>query len=158
LNGAEAEGDYRPANTPLTRIDELKKIMGWQEFTANPDWDEDLTVNSAGPIDLAWANKDVLLAIPGLTDALVDRFLELRRGQDGIDGTNDDMQFKSLEEIRAVLAFSPDQFKQLAGLIGFRDQVFRVTSVGKSSDARRTVQFVFRRTGATPQLITWKEF
>lgn len=158
LNGAEAEGSYRPPNTLLTRLDELKKVKGWEEFTANPDWDEDFTLNSSGPIDLAWASRDVLMAIPGMNEILVDRFLELRRGQDKIDGTSDDVQFKSLEEIRAALAFSPDQFKQLTGLVGFKDAVFRVVSVGKSSDARRTVQFVFRRTGNVPQLITWKEF
>lgn len=158
VNGAEAEGGYRPANTLFTRIDELRRVKGWEEFTANPGWDEDFTLNSSGPIDLVWAQRDVLMSIPGMNNVLVDQFLEIRRGQDKIEGTSDDMQFKSLEEVRATLGLSPDQFKQLSGLIGFKDQVYRVVSVGKSSEARRTVQFVFRRTGSVPQLITWKEF
>ena len=158
LNGAEASENYQPANTLLTRIDDLKKVKGWEEFTAVPGWDDDLTLNSSGPIDVAWASRDVLLALPGMNESIGDRFLELRRVRDGIDGTSDDASFKSLDEVRAALSLSQDQFKQIASLIGFRDQVFRVVSVGKSGDEQRTVQFVFRRNGAVPQLITWREF
>jgi general secretion pathway protein K len=157
LNGAEDSDDYHPANTLLTRIDQLKKVKGWAEFTAEPGWDNDLTLNSNGPVDLTWASREVLLALPGMTDALVDNFMQLRRGPDGIDGTRDDMQFKSIDEIRAALGFSPDQFKALAGLIGFKDPVFRIVSVGKSGEMTRVVQMVVRKTGAVPQMITWKE-
>ena len=158
LNAPPETQDYHPSHALFTRLDELKKVKGWEEFTSKPGWDEDFTLNSSGPIDIVWASRDVLLALPGMTDAIVDRFLELRRGQDGIDGTSDDMQFKSLPEVREALNLSLDQFKQFNGLIGFRDQVFRVVSIGKSSEAQRTVRLVFRRTGAAPQLITWKEF
>jgi general secretion pathway protein K len=157
LNGAEDSEDYHPANTLLTRIDQLKKVKGWKEFTAQPDWDNDFTLNSSGPVDLTWASRDVLMALPGMTDAIVDRFLELRRGPDGIDGTEDDPGFKSLEDVRAALGLSPEQFKQLAGLVGFKDPIFRVVSVGKSGDTTRIIQMVVRKIGNQPQLITWKE-
>ena len=58
----------------------------------------------------------------------------------------------------APKSLRPEQVQQLASLIGFKDPVFRVVSVGQSGDAKRTVQLVFRQTGAIPQLITWKEF
>jgi hypothetical protein len=158
LNGAEESEDYHPANTLLTRIDELKKVKGWIEFSSRPDWDEDITLNSSGPVDVAWASRDVLLALPGMTEQLVDRYLEMRRGPDGIDGTADDAQFKSLEDVRAALGFTEDQFKELAKLISFKDPVYRVVSVGKAGKATRTVQLVFRRVGVVPQVITWREF
>jgi general secretion pathway protein K len=158
LNGAEASDDYQPANTLLTRIDELKKVKGWAEFTSNPGWDDDFTVNSSGPIDVTWASRDVLLALPGMTDSLVDRFLELRRGPDHVDGTVDDMQLKSPADLQGAFGLSPDQFKVLNNLIGFKDPNYRVVSVGKSGNARRTVQLVFLRTGDAPQIRTWKEF
>jgi general secretion pathway protein K len=157
LNGAEESEDYHPANTLLTRIDQLKKVKGWSQFTAAPGWDDDVTLNSNGPVDLAWASRDVLLSLPGMTEPLVDAFLQLRRGPDGIDGTDDDAQFKSLEEVRTMLGFSPEQFKALAGLVGFKDPVFRIVSVGKSGDTTRVVQMVIRKVGAAPQMITWKE-
>ncbi len=158
LNGAEEEGAYKPANTLLARVDDLKRIKGWSEFTARPNWDAEITVNSTGPIDLAWASRDLLLSLPGMTEPMVDQFLALRAGPDGIDGTEDDPPWKSTEDVRVALGFTAEQFKQLAPLVGFRDQVLRVTSVGKSGNVTRVVQMVIRRTGNIPQLITWKEF
>jgi len=156
LNGAESEQDYQPRNALLQRVEELKKIKGWEKFTTGPDWDADFTLYSSGPIDLAWASREVLLALPGLNEPIVDRFLELRRGPDQIDGTEDDPAFESLDEVRLALGFTPDQFAQLNGLVGFKDQVMRVVSVGRSGGATRTVQMIIRKS-ATPQIIRWKE-
>jgi type II secretory pathway component PulK len=158
LNGASDSEDYHPAHALLTRIDELKKVKGWEELTSAPGWDDELTVNSSGPVDLAWAPRDVLRALPGFTDAMVERFLQLRAGPDGKDGTADDTIFKSLDDIRAALGLSPEQFQALSPFILFKDPVLRIVSTGRSSDVTRVIQLVFRRAGTTPQLITWKEF
>jgi general secretion pathway protein K len=158
LNGAEREGDYRPSNTLLTRIEELKRVKGWEQFTSQPGWDDEFTLNSSGTVDISWASRDVLRALPGMTDALVDRFLQMRRGPDGIDGTADDAQFKNIEEVRAALGFSTEQFQELTGLIGLKDPSFRIVSVGKSGDAMRIVQMIVRKAGNIPQLIVWREF
>ena len=157
LNGAEESADYHPANRLLVRLDELKKVKGWDKFTAEPDWDEELTLNSGGPIDVMWASRDVLLSLPGMTENIVDAFLQVRRGPDGIDGTSDDAQFKSMEEVRSALGLSPEQFQALSNLVSFKDQVFRIVSVGRSGGVERTVQMVVRKVGSRPQLITWKE-
>lgn len=157
LNGAEEDGDYKPANTLLTRVDDLKRVRGWEEFTRRPNWDADFTVNSTGPVDLVWASRELILSLPGMNDGVVDRFLALRRGPDELDGTEDDPEFKSMDEVRVAFGFPTEQFKQLAPLIGFKDPVMRVISVGQSGNVTRTVQMVVRKTGAIPQLITWKE-
>jgi general secretion pathway protein K len=157
LNGATDSEDYHPSHTLLKQIDELKKVKGWEQFTTRPDWDEDFTLYSTGPIDLVWASRDVLLSLPGMSEGLVDRFLQLRRGPDNIDGTADDVQFKSLDELRLALGFSLEQFKHLATLVGFNDQVLRVVSVGKSGEAMRVVQMIVRKNEGTPQMIKWKE-
>jgi type II secretory pathway component PulK len=157
LNGAEREGDYRPANTLLTRIEELKKVKGWGQFTSQPGWDDEFTLNSSGPVDVSWASRDVLRALPGMTDSLVDRFLQMRRGPDGIDGTADDAQFKNTEDVRAALGFSQEQFQQLTGLIAVKSTRYRIVSVGKSGDAMRIVQMIVDKTSNTPQLIVWRE-
>ncbi len=156
LNGAEADGTYRPKNALLQRVEELKQVKGWEKFTARPGWDDDFTLYSSGPVDIVWASRDVLRALPGFNDQIVDRFLELRRGPDGIDGTEDDLVFESLDQVRLALGFTPDQFAQLSGLIGFKDQVVRVVSLGKSGDVTRTIQMIVRKS-TTPQLIRWKE-
>jgi type II secretory pathway component PulK len=158
LNGAEAGDGYQPANTLLTRIDELKKVKGWETFTSAPGWDDELTLNSSGPIDLAWASRDVLRSIPGITDMMVERFLQLRAGPDGKDGTPDDIVFKSLDEVRSALGLSAQQFQSLAPYVSFKDSILRAVSTGYSGDTVRVVQMVFRRAGGMPQMITWKEF
>jgi hypothetical protein len=157
LNAPPETADYRPPHAPLTSVDELKKIFGWSEFTSQPGWEDDFTIDSSGPIDLAWASRDVLRALPGMRDDFVDRFLQLRRGSDGIDGTADDAQFGNLADIQYALGFSPEQFQQLAALVGFNDQVIRILSVGKSGNIARTVKMVVRKSGNIPEVIAWKE-
>jgi hypothetical protein len=157
LNGAEADGDYQPANELLTRMDDLKKVKGWTDFTATPDWQDDFTLNSTGPIDVVWASRTVLLALPGMNEQLVDRFLAARQGPDKIDGTADDLQLQTLEEVRVAFGLSPQQFGEISAMIGFKDPVIRITSTGKSANVTRVVQMVVRKTGEVAQLITWKE-
>ncbi|MDQ2867080.1 MAG: general secretion pathway protein GspK [Verrucomicrobiota bacterium] len=162
LNGAEKSDDYEPANAPLTRIEDLKKIKGWKKFTSRPGWDEELTVNSDNQgVDLQWASRDVLRALPGMTDGIVDRFLEIRRGPDGIDGTSDD-GIKPGDSAAAYAALGiqqPQQEAALAKLVSFGgfNARMRVVSTGHSGDVSRTVQLVFLRVGATNQVLTWKE-
>ena len=158
LNGAESSPDYHPKNSPLQRVEELKQVKGWEKFTASKNWDQDFTLFSSGPIDLTWASREVLLSLPGLNEQIVDRFLEYRRGTDGVDGTEDDPQFQSLDQVRLAIGFTPDQFAQLSGLIGFKDPTMRVVSVGKSGAATRTIEMIIRKTTGTPQMIRWKEF
>jgi hypothetical protein len=92
-----------------------------------------------------------------MRDDLVDRFLQLRRGADGIDGTADNSPFNNLADIQSALGFTAEQFQQIAALIGFKDQVFRIMSVGKSGDVTRSVEMIVRKTSDVPQLISWKE-
>jgi general secretion pathway protein K len=157
LNGAESEPGYQPKNSLLQRIDELKLVKGWEKFTAQANWDADFTLYSTGPVDLTSASRDVLLSLPGFNEQIADRFLEYRRGADQIDGTDDDPVFDSLDQVRLALGFTPEQFAQLSALVGFKDQVVRVVSVGKSGDAQRTVEMIIRKT-AQPQMIRWKEY
>ena len=74
-----------------------------------------------------------------------------------MDGTPDDPVFESLDQVRLALGFTPQQFAQLSSLIGFKDPVMRVVSVGKSGGATRTVEMVVRKS-ASPQIIRWKEY
>ena len=161
LNAPPESDTYHPPHQPLNRVEELKQVAGWADFTSQPGWDEDFTVNSRGPVDLNWASRDVLLALFGSDRTnMVDRFLQLRQGTDGVDGTEDDVHFKSsVEAAGAFPGLRPDQLQTLeqAGLITFTSNIFRVTSVGTSRRATRTVQVVFMK-AQQPSVITWKEF
>jgi general secretion pathway protein K len=164
LNGAEEEAGYQPSNAPLKTLDELKRVKGWEDFTSRPDWDADFTLNGAGAatdtlIDINSASRDVLLALPGFTEPLADRFLQLRRGPDDIDGTGDDVVFKNAQDVQIALGFRQDQFTQLAALIRYDSPVVRIVSIGKSGPVSRTVRLVVYKQGGGIRLMpgTWKE-
>ncbi|HEY2139808.1 MAG TPA: hypothetical protein VGH00_07000 [Chthoniobacterales bacterium] len=161
VNGAEEEPGYQPSNAPLKTLDELKRVKGWEDFTSTPDWDADFTLNGTGAdalIDINSASRDVLLALPGFTEPLADRFLELRRGPDGIEGTDDDVIFDA-QQLQIALGFRQDQFTQLAALIRYDSPVVRIVSVGKSGPVTRTVRLVVFKQGGGIRLMpgTWKE-
>jgi hypothetical protein len=169
LNGAEDEAGYKPANRPLRRLEELKKIKGWEEFTSARDWDSDFTLesqqgggnppggaNQPGGLNLAWASRDVILALPGMNEIRVDQFLALRLGPDEIAGTEDD-GIRSLQEAEVALGSPPGQLSAIGVVFTKDDPVRRVVSVGKSGDVTRTVRVVFV-TGSPAQIRSWKEF
>jgi type II secretory pathway component PulK len=193
LNACPETDTYRPPRAPLTSVDDLKKICGWEKFTAKLGWDEDFTVlplPALGQyrIDLAWASRDVLRALsavlPGISDDKVDRFLQLRRGPDGIDGTADDYQFGGTAqgtassalaggslppEVLTTLGLNQQQSQQplpgsttSIGLLTFKGPILRVVSVGKSGDVTRSVQMIISKAslgGAAgqPTVMSWKE-
>ena len=179
LNAPPETDDYRPPHAPLTSVDDLKKILGWEEFTSKPGWDKDFTVvGNCGAIDVAWASRDVLRALPGMGEDSVDRFLQLRQGQDGIDGTADDFQFTATnppqvpQEAIAALGLKPQQFQMILPLVQYKGPVVRIVSIGKSGGVTRSVEMiVFKPTtplggaaglGASiaagrPQVFSWKE-
>jgi hypothetical protein len=170
LNAPEETDDYRPSHAPLTSVDEIKKVFGWDKYTSQPGWDEDFTTVIGGcqQIDAAYASRDVLRAL-GIPDEFVDRLLQARRGPDALDGTADDPQMDqqtafSLLGIGAVgtgTANTP-QANGIQNLIVFKSSnpVFRIVSVGKSGNVSRSVEMiVLKQTGGVgrPQVFTWKE-
>jgi general secretion pathway protein K len=156
LNGAEEGAGYKPSNRMIARLDELKKIKGWEEFTSTSDWDSDLTLDSAGAPDLLWASRDVLLALPGMTEQLADQIIAMRSGGDGIEGTRDD-PFKSSAELMAAVGIPP-QAPIMTLVSPASDQTWRVISVGKSGDVTRTVRMVILKQANSVQLKSWKEY
>lgn len=168
LNAPEETDDYRPTHMPLTSVDEIKKIFGWDKYTSQPGWDQDFTTVIGGcqQIDAAYASRDVLRAL-GIPDEFVDRFLQARRGPDAIDGTPDDPQMDqqtalSLLGLGAVGAPKTPQANGLQNLLVFKspNPVFRIVSVGKSGNVSRSVEMIVLKQTAgagRPQVFSWKE-
>jgi general secretion pathway protein K len=159
LNGAENDSDYKPANKFLGALEDLKRVRGWEDFTSRPDWDADFTLATQQPtIDVNWASRDVLLALPGMTEGVVDRFMATRRGPDDIEGTEDDVRFTDLAGVQIALGLTQPQIAQIAPLISATptDQIVRIVSIGKSGGVTRTVRMVVMKPG--PRLLSWKEY
>ena len=162
LNAPEESDDYRPAHAALTSMDELKKVFGWAEFTSKPGWDQDFTVvpGACGTVDVAYASRDVLRAL-GIPDDFVDRFLQLRQGPDGVDGTADDGQMDQQSAFTMLGLKGQGPQNPLQNLIAFKtSNAFRIVSVGRSGDVMRSVEMVVLKKPqgvSQPQVLTWKE-
>lgn len=157
LNGREKEDGYEPANRELQNVREIAKIPDAQPLTSQPGWDEELTIHSQGPLDLGSASIGLLRLLPGLGETRLRQFVQYRQGRDGIDGTEDDVLFPNLGAIQKFLGLGPAQFKQLASLVTYQDPTLHITSVGRSGQVTRQVEVIFRKSGATPQILHWKE-
>ena len=163
LNACPEGDDYHPAHAPLTSVEELKKICGWTEFTSKPGWDNDFTVApTCGAIDLAYASREVLRAL-GIPDDFVDRFLQVRQGPDGTDGTADDGQLDQRAAF-AMLGLNNAQslLSGIQNLVVFKspNAVFRILSAGKSRGVTRSVEMVVQKQVigiGRPQVFSWKE-
>jgi hypothetical protein len=156
VNGVEEEEGYEPANRMIEDVDEIELVANSGPLARSPGWKEDLTMFSQGPIDLTAAEENVLRLL-GLGDAYIARFLQLRRGRDGIDGTKDDFEFKNLKEVQSYLGMSDAQFKRFNGLVTHKDATMRYIVEGRSGNATRQLEVVARKGGANPQILLWKE-
>jgi len=156
-NGAEEDGDYHPPNRELQSLEEIAQVRGSGPLVSKPNWKEDLTIFSRGPIDLNAAPARILNLIPGIGETRVARFVQYRQGPDGIDGTADDVVFASERDLQAALGLTPDQYQEISGLVTFKDPTMHITSEGFSGDVKRQIEVVVRKESDKPVIWSWKE-
>jgi hypothetical protein len=156
-NGQEDTLGYHPPNRAFLEVDEMAQVAGMEALTSQPGWKDDLTVDSNGPIDLTSADFEILRLLPGLGDAGIERFLQWRRGEDGLDGTLDDPQIQKVEDVQSFLGLNKTQWSNLTGLVNIKDTTWRIISDGWSGNVHRQVEVVAVKGGQNPQIKRWKE-
>lgn len=157
LNGMEDTDSYHPRNRELQSVEEISRVWGSGPLTALAGWNSELTIFSQGPIDLQSASVDILRLLPGLSEARLQAFVQLRQGPDGIDGTDDDHLFQDLAEIQQALGLTAAQFQEIEGLVSQNDPTLRFTSIGHSGKVVRKIEAVVRKDEGNPQIMSWEE-
>lgn len=157
INGAEEEGDYKPANRPFTSLDEIPQVKASGPLVAGEKWQDDFTIHSLGPIDLTAVPVEILQTLPGIAESTARRFIETRRGPDKIDGTKDDVILKDMAVVRSYLGLTVQQFELLNGLVSLKDPTYHIVSLGYVGKTNRQVEVVAKKVGNTPQIMVWKE-
>jgi hypothetical protein len=114
-------------------------------------------VTSQGPIDLQWASEEVLAAVPGVGAARARALVQYRNGPDREAGTDDDRRIKDRNEALQLLSLPPREFEALAGLLSLNDPTVRIMSEGRSGTVTRRIEAVAIKSGAQPQILSWKE-
>lgn len=156
-NGQEDSKDYHPANRMIQSLDELRRIPGMEPLLAYPGWQDLLTLESSGPLDLMEIPEEVLRLLPGFSEAHVQRWLQVRAGVDQIHHTEDDPKYKGADAVRQVLGIGTKQWEHLAPLVTVNEQTIRIRSEGYSGKVVRQVQVVVRKGSGTPQIRSWIE-
>ena len=108
LNGSKTGLDGQPApGRPFQDLAEVRRVNGSAPLTHLPGWEQGvLRCLSKGPIDLQWASEEVIASLPGVGEMRARGFVQKRRGEDGIDGTADDLIFAEIRRLRwNVLGF-----------------------------------------------------
>ncbi len=157
-NGQEDGANYHPPNRgQFLTVEELAEVAGTEPLILQPGWKNELTVFSQGPVDMTAADANILRLLPGVGDLAIDRYLQWRRGGDGIDGTIDDPVIQKLETVQGFLGLNKTQWQSLGGLITLRDNTWQILAEGWSGKVVRQVAVVVRKGSQNPQILNWQE-
>jgi general secretion pathway protein K len=100
---------------------------------------------SSGMININTASAQVLQLIPGIDTSLAQAIVTTRAGLDGIDGTEDDMPFRTPGELMNVPGMPPGAIQQAAGTFVTRSMTFEVLVDARVGQYRRQYVGVLRR-------------
>ena len=159
LNGSQTAIDGSPVpGKPFGDLAEVRRVVGNEPLTRQEGWEDWFTLYSQGPIDLKWADADLVGALPGVGRDRARAFVQRRQGPDKLDGTPDDYPMTSVNDAAALLGLNPNTLAQLQALLSINDPTVRVVSRGQALDTSRTIEVVARKNGVQPQILQWKEY
>src|SRR3984893_13991496 len=122
-----------------------------------PDWANFFTIWGDGKIDVNLADADTIDLIRGVSPATADEFVKYRWGPDGKPFTLDDRLYNSMDEVRAALGMSPEQFQLVESLITLTSEVDRIESTGIIAGYEKTIAVVATRNTSPVRYLSWQE-
>ena len=122
-----------------------------------PDWANFFTIWGDGKIDVNLADTDTIELITGVSPATADEFVKYRWGPDGKPFTLDDRVYNSMDEVRAALGMSPEQFQLVESLITLTSEVDRIESTGIIAGYEKTIAVVATRNTSPVRYLSWQE-
>jgi hypothetical protein len=163
LNGAE-RGEYQragrpgyPANRPLKHIREMEAVINLAPLlAAKENWQEDFTVWYSGKISIQHASEQSLSALAELTPVQIQTLFEVRNGLDGIQGTDDDEKFESIESVAAFLGAGGRQLAALQNFFDTSGDIRRIESTGFCAGISHRI-VVVAPAGSPGQIMSWEE-
>jgi hypothetical protein len=148
-NGAERDfyarlgNPHFPFNQPLTDIDDLSFVRGFEELdNLRPDWRDYFTVYGDGTIDVHRAASEMLEALFDVTPSEISRFISARNGPDGLPDTIDDRRFTTLDEVRACLDVPPSNYAAVSKLLTLNHPIKRTDCVAWAGGLKRRLTII----------------
>lgn len=163
LDGAEYEYYYElgfenyPFNRLFYDIEEMALVRGIEVLSEfKPDWRDYFTLWSSGKLNVNEASAAMLEAVVQVTPDAAAQFIEVRNGEDFLPDTEDDVEFKTLEEAAAVLGI-PDADQLSLGRLSVNDGTMRIESTGIVGDYLKTIVLIVRNRDSQPQILSREE-
>jgi general secretion pathway protein K len=122
-----------------------------------PDWSNFFTIWGDGTIDVNLADADTIALITGVSPATADEFVKYRWGPDGKPFTSDDRVYNSMDEVRAALGMSPEQFQLVQNLLSLNSAVDRIESTGIIAGCEKQIVVVTSRNSIPITYLSWQE-
>jgi general secretion pathway protein K len=142
-DGAE-EQEYRragimgaPPNRRFLSLGEANGVIGIGLLSAGrPGWEEFFTLFGDGKLALDDASAEAIYAVCGCTLDSAQQFVELRRGRDGLENTEDDEVFQPVDQVLDLLKVPPPERSAAASRVTLQGSTLRLRSEGRMEDIR----------------------
>ncbi len=145
-NGAEndyytAEGYSEfPLNEPFVSLEQMTLVRGMDRVArAKPDWRNYFTLYGDGTIDVHEAPADLLEAFFATNETAAENFVRNLTGPDGIENTDDDVRYDSLDDVRNSLGLPEETMTRVENWAGVSNTVKRIKSKGIVGDFTYTL-------------------
>jgi general secretion pathway protein K len=122
-----------------------------------PDWMNFFTVWGDGKLDVNLADADTISLVTGVSQATADQLVKYRWGPDGKPFTLDDRVFNSMDEVRASLGMSQEQFQLVQDLLSLTSAVDRIESTGIIAGYEKEIVVVTSRNTMPITYLSWQE-
>jgi type II secretory pathway component PulK len=104
---------------------------------------------SARQVNINTVSSEVLQVVPGIDPNLATFIMNRRRGPDGVDGTEDDIPFRSVAEI--PFPGGTQGASQVMSIFAVRSQTFEVQVEARIGDAKKQFVAMLRRSAQNPR-------
>ncbi len=155
-NGAE-QAEYlsmnrlnQPFNREFQSLEEVALVQGFELVTqSRPDWRDQFTLLSSGPIDLRYATAEVISAVCQCPLENARLFVVSRETDDG-------PRVNSVEDALSQLGVPPDILEQVQERIAIDESTMRISSIGRygSIAVERTITVTY--TGNDGTILRWQ--
>jgi general secretion pathway protein K len=122
-----------------------------------PNWMDYFTIWGDGKLDVNLADAAMISLVTGVTQATADQVVKYRWGPDGKPYTLDDRVYNSMDEVRAVLGMSAEQFQLVQNFLSLTSAVDRIESTGIIAGYQKEIVVVTSRNTIPITYLAWQE-
>jgi general secretion pathway protein K len=122
-----------------------------------PNWKDFFTIWGDGKLDVNLADASMVALVTGVSQATADELVKYRWGPDGKPYTSDDRLYNSMDEVRAALGMSAEQFQLVQNSLSLTSAVDRIESTGIIAGYQKEIIVVTSRNTVPITYLSWQE-